>query len=53
MPGEDEAIPGEVLVDAAVAGGVVAHGLVLEPAGRRLLMGFAEPVRLSSLVDRR
>ena len=49
----DEAIPGEVLVDAAVADGVVAEGLIFEPAGRRLLKGFAEPVRVASLVDRR
>ena len=49
----DEAIPGEVLVDAAVAEGAAADGLVFEPAGRRLLKGFAEPVPVSSLVDRR
>jgi adenylate cyclase len=49
----DEAIPGEVLVDEAVAGGVAADGLVFEPAGRRLLKGFSDPVRVSTLVDRR
>jgi adenylate cyclase len=49
----DEAIPGEVLVDAAVAGAVVDDGLGFEPAGRRLLKGFAEPVPVSSLVDLR
>lgn len=48
----DEAIPGEVLVDAAVADGVVADGLAFEAAGRRMLKGFAEPVRVSSLVAR-
>jgi adenylate cyclase len=49
----DEAIPGEVLVDGALAEVVSAEGLVFEPAGRRLLKGFAEPVRVSTLVDRR
>ena len=49
----DEAIPGEVLVDPAVAEAVVVDGLVFEPAGRRLLKGFSEAVRVSTLVDRR
>ena len=49
----DEAIPGEVLVDPGVAEAVVVDGLVFEPAGRRLLKGFSEPVRVSTLVDRR
>ena len=49
----DEAIPGEVLVDEAVAAGVRAEGLVFEPAGRRLLKGFSDPVRVATLVDHR
>jgi class 3 adenylate cyclase len=49
----DEAIPGEVLVDGAVAEAVVVDGLEFEPAGRRLLKGFSDPVRVSTLVDRR
>jgi len=49
----DEAIPGEVLVDPGVADAVEVEGLLFEPAGRRLLKGFAEPVRVSALVDRR
>jgi adenylate cyclase len=49
----DEAIPGEVLVDPGVAEAVTVDGLVFEPAGRRLLKGFSEPVRVSTLVDRR
>jgi adenylate cyclase len=49
----DEAIPGEVLVDAAVAEAVVVDGLEFEPAGRRLLKGFSDPVRVATLVDRR
>ncbi len=48
----DEAIPGEVLVDAAMADGVVGDGLAFEPAGQRLLKGFAEPVRVASLSER-
>jgi class 3 adenylate cyclase len=32
---------------------VEVEGLLFEPAGRRLLKGFAEPVRVSALVDRR
>jgi class 3 adenylate cyclase len=36
-----------------VADAVEVEGLLFEPAGRRLLKGFAEPVRVSALVDRR
>jgi len=43
----DIAIAGEVLVTQAVADGVPARSF--EPAGRRQLKGFAEPVRLWSL----
>jgi adenylate cyclase len=43
----DEAVPGEVLVNDAVA--ERADGLRFDPAGRRQLKGFAEPVRLWSL----
>lgn len=42
----DIAVPGELLVNEATA---VSAGLLFEPAGRRLLKGFAEPVRLWSL----
>ena len=53
----DVAIPGEVLVDDAVIAAVrtdphVTTVFDTEPAGRRLLKGFAEPVRLWSLVGR-
>jgi class 3 adenylate cyclase len=44
----DQAVPGEVLIDTASAGHLVdvAH----EPAGRRSLKGFDEPVSVCSLV---
>lgn len=42
----DIAVPGEVLVNQEVADGVPARSF--EPAGRRQLKGFAEPVRLWS-----
>ena len=52
----DAAIPGEVLVDAtvveAMAGRVDAgsgEGSTFEPAGRRMLKGFADPVRVWTL----
>jgi len=43
----DEAVPGEILIDTATAALLtdVAH----EPAGRRSLKGFDEPVAVSSL----
>jgi adenylate cyclase len=44
----DQAVPGEVLVDAGLRAGATAHGF--EAAGRRQLKGFAEPVRLWSLL---
>ena len=43
----DIAIPGEVLVNEAIANAVTAREF--EPAGRRQLKGFATPVRLWSL----
>ncbi|MDO8361630.1 MAG: adenylate cyclase regulatory domain-containing protein [Actinomycetota bacterium] len=43
----DIAIPGEVLVNDAIAQSVPAR--VFEPAGRRRLKGFSEPVRLWTL----
>lgn len=43
----DSAVPGEVLVPADIAR--VAPSVELEPAGRRLLKGFADPVTVSSL----
>jgi class 3 adenylate cyclase len=52
----DAAIPGEVLVDAtvvdAMAGrraGVPGEAPAFEPAGRRMLKGFADPVRVWTL----
>ncbi len=44
----DIAVPGEILVDQAVS--ERADGLQFEAAGRRQLKGFAEPVRLWSLM---
>ena len=43
----DTAVPGEVLVDEGVT--LAAPGMAFEPAGRRQLKGFAEPVRLWAL----
>ncbi len=48
----DEAVPGECLVDAAVPEAVADAGLLFEPAGRRLLKGFADPVRVATLAGR-
>jgi adenylate cyclase len=47
-----EAIPDEVLVDRSVVGALgEAGGPVFEPAGRRLLKGFDEPVAVWSLTQ--
>ena len=43
----ETAIPGEVLVDAAVAERATGH--LVEGAGRRQLKGFADPLPLWSL----
>lgn len=53
----DVAIPGEVLVNQALIDAVhddphVTAVFDVEPAGRRVLKGFAEPVRLWSLIGR-
>jgi adenylate cyclase len=45
----DAAIPGEALVDASVVGALAGTDVSFEPAGRRLLKGFAEPVAVWSL----
>jgi class 3 adenylate cyclase len=51
----DAAIPGEVLVDAAVFDAVkasadaAADGLAFDPAGRRVLKGFADPLPVWSV----
>lgn len=45
----DQAVPGEVLVDDAVAAALGAART--ETAGRRMLRGFAEPVRVHTLVE--
>jgi adenylate cyclase len=48
----DEAIPDEVLVDRSVVGALgEAGGPTFEPAGRRLLKGFDQPVAVWSLVS--
>ncbi|MCP4959834.1 MAG: adenylate/guanylate cyclase domain-containing protein [Actinomycetia bacterium] len=44
----DHAVPGEVLCDAGVAEGI-GDRYVAEPAGRRQLKGFDEPIRVWSL----
>jgi adenylate cyclase len=44
----DIAVPGEVLVNDAIALDVV--GLAFEPAGRRSLKGFNDPVRVWTLI---
>jgi adenylate cyclase len=46
----DAAIPGEALVDATVVEVLKDEDVVFEPAGRRLLKGFADPVAVWSLV---
>jgi adenylate cyclase len=43
----DEAVPGEVLIDSATAS--LLDRVRYEPAGRRVLKGFDEPVRVFSL----
>jgi adenylate cyclase len=43
----DIAIPGEVLVDSSVA--QAAPSMSFEPAGRRSLKGFSEPVHVWTL----
>lgn len=40
------AVPGELLVTTEVAAEAASPALRFEPAGRRMLKGFAEPVRL-------
>jgi adenylate cyclase len=45
----DLAVPKEVLVDAAAAEAARGASVLLEPAGRRLLKGFDEPVEVYSL----
>ena len=42
----DAAVPGEVLVDDAVA---AVDAIATEPAGRRMLKGFEDPVRVHTL----
>ncbi|HET6794876.1 MAG TPA: adenylate cyclase regulatory domain-containing protein [Acidimicrobiales bacterium] len=45
----DLAIPRELLVDGATAGAATGSGLPFQPAGRRLLKGFDEPITVYSL----
>ncbi|HEX6417880.1 MAG TPA: hypothetical protein VFZ77_05270 [Acidimicrobiales bacterium] len=50
----DAAIPGETLVDASVVEALAGTpGVVFEPAGRRMLKGFVDPVAAWSLVGAR
>jgi len=46
----EEAVPGEVLVDASTAASIGAVGGFVESAGRRMLKGFDEPVMVFSYV---
>lgn len=46
----DAAIPGEVLVDEAVVKALVGTAVGFEPAGRRMLKGFADPVPVWTLL---
>jgi len=49
----DEAIPGELLVDADTANAASGvDDLAFEPAGRRMVKGFGEPIATYSLVER-
>jgi adenylate cyclase len=45
----DAAIPGEILVDSSVVETSKDDGLCFDPAGRRLLKGFDDPVAVWSL----
>jgi len=45
----DTAVPGELLADTAVASAVTDGRLELEPAGRRSLKGFPDPVAVVSV----
>lgn len=45
----DEAVPQELLVTEELAD--AAEGCVFEPAGRRMVKGFAEPITVRSLVS--
>jgi adenylate cyclase len=45
----DQAVPGEVLADSAVRSASVETAICFEPAGRRQLKGFDEPVPVFAL----
>jgi adenylate cyclase len=45
----DIAVPGEVLADAALVDAVDNDALAFQPAGQRMLKGFAEPVAVVSV----
>jgi adenylate cyclase len=47
----DLAVPKEVLVDAAAAEAARGSDVVLQPAGRRLLKGFDDPIEVYSLAS--
>ena len=49
----DAAIPGEALVDGSLVDAVKDEDLVFEPAGRRMVKGFAAPVAVWSLTAAR
>ncbi len=48
----DQAVPGEVLADSAVREASVETDICFEPAGRRQLKGFEEPVAVFALSRR-
>jgi adenylate cyclase len=48
----DIAVPGEVLADAALAATVDDGRVAFDPAGQRMLKGFAEPVAVVSVARR-
>jgi adenylate cyclase len=45
----DQAVPGEILVDSTVRSSSDSRTLEFEPAGRRLLKGFDDPLQVFSL----
>jgi adenylate cyclase len=45
----DQAVPGEILVDSTVRDSSDSSNLEFEPAGRRLLKGFDDPLQVFSL----
>jgi adenylate cyclase len=46
------AVPNEILMTMAMADAVAGAGFAIEPAGKRMLKGFDEPVALASVSRR-